>query len=288
MLMASLRQSIHAAGSPAQSKSAYRFMNNKHVEAARIVQGAAQRTREAVSGAAVRKERVLILQDRTELEFRASVKRHRDIDLPPLRSGPNDGGWRKGVIQHGALAVGDQPGQIYGLVHAQWDARQLQPEGETRKQRRDRPRESDAWLQTADAAEAWWPREDPQRPRLVHVADREADDFRFFNHLRSLGHGFVVRSQHNRKLGGGRGKLHDHLNKQPVAFEIETLAWPQAPRKGVKPRRPGPKAGTKRIFTARWDNVILPSPTNDASLKQAEPLAVGVVMLKEKVHPGTA
>lgn len=128
---------------------------------------------------------VLCVQDTTELDFTGR-------DAEGLAEIGNGGG--RGMLQHAGLAV-TEDGRLLGPLQCFWRNRVKVPEGETRKQRRGRWTVSDSWAQVATGIGP------VDGTRLLHVGDRLADVFGFTQTCSRLGHGWVVRAQHNRKCG---------------------------------------------------------------------------------------
>ena len=129
---------------------------------------------------------VLNLQDTTQLDFTG-----REVE----GLGEIGNGHGQGLLQHAALAV-SEAGDTLGLLHEQWQAREKPPRGETRRQRQERSTEADVWEQTARAIGP------VEGTRLIHVGDRHADVFGFMRAAVDLGHGFIIRSFHDRPRRG--------------------------------------------------------------------------------------
>jgi hypothetical protein len=73
-------------------------------------------------------------------------------------------------------------------------------------------RESDRWLEGVSEATAWA----QGCEQVIHVMDREADNYRLFEHLRQLGADFIIRMRHDRRVDDGA--LTEALYDAPVKF----------------------------------------------------------------------
>jgi len=141
--------------------------------------------------AAGQRPRTLLIQDTSELDF---THRRTADDLGPI----GDGGGR-GFLLHSTLAV-DPAGvaEVLGLADQKLFLRQPVPVGETRTQRKQRPRESQVWAQRVAAVGS-----SPPGTRWIHLADRGADDFGFFAACAAANVGFLVRAYQDRRMTAG-------------------------------------------------------------------------------------
>jgi hypothetical protein len=148
--------------------------------------------------------RTLLIQDTSELDF---THRRTAPDLGPI----GDGGGR-GFLLHSTLAVDPAGGgEVLGLADQKLFLRQPAPPGETRTQRKQRPRESQVWAQSVAAVGR-----SPAGARWIHLADRGADDFGFFAACAAAEVGFLLRVYQDRRMAAG------HAARQP---ENHLLAW---------------------------------------------------------------
>ena len=134
------------AGSWADLKGAYRFFSNPRVDELKI--GAPHRA--ATLSACHGHEVVLCVQD--------------DSDLSAIKIAAEE------HLMHHTLAV-LPTGRLLGILQQRFFARVKKEEGETRKERAARWRESDIWQESVEAIS-----EPPERTRFIHVADRAADN----------------------------------------------------------------------------------------------------------------
>ena len=122
----------------------------------------------------------------------------------------------RGLHLHTSLALGGD-GIALGLVHQHYWVR---PVGEKKPPSRQRPleeRESYQWLLGVRAtATAFTTLPAEQRPRLVHVMDREGDILAVLEEVGVQGDSAVSRSCQNRKVAGAPGLAHAAVGAAPV------------------------------------------------------------------------
>jgi hypothetical protein len=172
-------------------------------------------------------------------------------------------------VRQSCLAVTVE-GEILGLLDQRWYQRVETPTGETQTQRQERWRESDIWSEAASAIGAA-----PPGCRLIHTADRAADDIRFFRSCLKHGGGFVVRARHDRRLKGESLTLWPHMAGLPAAGTMEVKIAAQRGGRGQPPRR----ARTAKL-EVRFAGISLERPSHD-SQEDSGPLALRVVYLSE-------
>ena len=197
---------------PAQAKAAYRFMSNPKVTLDGILSGHTQATARRCLEQSV----VLAVQDTTTLTFhtRAGLS-----DLGPV----NDLATTKGFFAHTSLAVARDSHEVLGVLHLHaWvRSQQKKPANETAKQRKKRARESEHWgdNQKRIASVITQAVRDGESlpPRVIAVFDREGDIFEAMETLDELGHSFVIRAQHNRRLDTEEAGKHYSLDEVRTA-----------------------------------------------------------------------
>jgi hypothetical protein len=181
-------------------KAAYRFLNNPKVTPEQIQRTHRRRVRQRCQASPM----VLAVQDTTELDFTG----HRAVQ----GLGPIGNGGGQGLLQHSTLAV-TPDGDLVGLLHQIWRTRVPVPEGETRRQRLGRRRESDFWPESVRAVRSL-----ESDTRLVHVTDRGGDLFEMMSACGEQENvGFLIRAQHNRWVEQGVDKLWTFLSHEAVA-----------------------------------------------------------------------
>lgn len=183
------------------------------------------------------------------------------------------------LLQHTTLGIDGNDGQVLGILRQHWFDDPKKPQGESRAQRRQRWTRSQVWPEAIQAVAA------ASGPgRWIHVADREADDFQTFDACQEVGHGFVIRSQHDRCLSGG-GHLRQAALKMPVAGQsvIEvghrSAVGVEAPPGKRRPAR----AARKAKVTIRFGSLTLEEPRNDPRYHQRR--QVYVVYVREEEPP---
>ncbi len=119
-----------ACGDWADTKGAYRFLNNRRVTPDAVQTPHRDRTRTQCAHYPI----VLNIQDLTDLDY---SHLHKTQGLGPIGNGQG-----RGLLQHTVLAVTPQR-EVLGLLHQTWTICPTVPEGETRDQRRDRATKTD-------------------------------------------------------------------------------------------------------------------------------------------------
>ena len=178
----------------AEVTGAYRFLSNEHVQPKDILRGHRNLTRKA----AAKQDVVLCVQDTMTVDFTG-----RDCE----GLGEVGDGRGRGLLQHAGLAV-TESGEPLGVLNCFWHKRMKPPKNESRNERSKRPTEAKFWLDTAEAVGEF------KQARLLHVGDRLADVFPFMQGVQKIGHGFVVRAKHNRKVDDSTIKINEKLELQ--------------------------------------------------------------------------
>lgn len=233
---------------------AYRFLHNAKITPDRI---------QSVHRALVRQDcqtrsLVLAVQDTSELDFTG-----RSVEgLGPIGNGNG-----QGLLQHSTLAM-DPRGRLLGVLQQIWRLRAPAPEGETRAQRLQRPRESDLWPDSVHAVGSLG-----AATRIIHVTDRGGDGFGTLTACQALENvGFLIRAQHDRCVNEGTDKLWSFMAKQPVAGHRDVPIEHGA----VHERR------IARV-SIRYSKVRLDPPKQDPRFK--EPIDVCAVYVREDSAP---
>jgi hypothetical protein len=207
---------------------------------------------------------VLHIQDGSQLDYRGPRAREA---LGPIGDG---GGW--GFLLHTTLTVDPQTAGVLGLSHHRLAVRQPARPQETKRQRKQRPRESQVWGQSvaalgvAPAGSCW-----------VQVCDREADTFAFFAACRQPGHHFLVRATQNRRAAWG------HALTEPAGGLLDLArSLPAGAQKQLELRRPPQRAPRRVTLDLAWAPVTLWPPQDERV--GSEPLRLRVVRVWEP-HP---
>ena len=239
-----------------QTLATYRLLNNPRVTPQAVQERAIERTRQRCDERSV----VLCLHDLTELK---PVYRMSNTKL----------------LQHTSLAVDGDDGEVLGVLHQHWFDDPKKPKGESRSERRQRWARSEVWPEAIQALG-----EASGSLRLINVADTEADDFQMFAACQKMGHGFVIRSQHDRCLVDG-GHLRETVLQMPVAGRTAVaVARRSAVGSKAPPRKRRPTRKPREAnLTIRFGRVTLVTPRGDP--RHTHPREVYVVHVREEQAP---
>jgi hypothetical protein len=234
--------------SRAEQKAAYRFFSNERTTERSILQAHQRQTAER---ALSQSRWVLAVQDTSFLNYSSHLKTEGLGKIANYLDGRNKA---KGLVLHTTLALDAEKGVPLGMLDQQIWARPLRPLQGIQKRRWQIPieeKESHKWIRGLEASvTTLFPSNTRAKPRLVSIADREADIFEFMERARELDTHFVIRSQKSRdrtlipdqgplfrRKGGAWLKLRDFLSKQP----IQGLMQVEVPRRAgghVQPEVP--------------------------------------------------
>src|SRR6266849_5551705 len=166
------------------TKALYRLLDEPDVTFAALMQPHLQQTREQATGEDV----VLLVQDTTDIDL---SHRHKISGVGQIG---NERG--RGFFVQTVLAVRPQTREVLGCMAQEPFVRIPAPEGEHRHQRRKREeRETDVWMRQVHAIGM------PEPGRMgVHVVDRGADMFPFFQACQTTQTHFLVRAAQNRRV----------------------------------------------------------------------------------------
>jgi hypothetical protein len=245
-----------AMGDWAATKGAYRFWDRDSVTAAAIL---APHQAQSVARAAGQ-ERVIVVQDTTDLDFSA----HPNTD----GLGALDNQWVQGLKVHSALLV-SLLGVPLGLIHQQVWARSG-PVEKHRRQRATAGKESQRWLDTLTASQGRVPPE----LGLITVADREADIYDLFALPRRAGSDLLIRAAHDRAVSEAEGYVQKAIGAAPLAGTVRVTM----PRHDDAPAREVELQ--VRFATLHW----LP-PSHHKRRSKMQPIAVQVVLATEEPAP---
>jgi hypothetical protein len=228
-----------ACGTRAQTKAAYRLLENRKVTMEEIL---TSHRRSTVERMREEEEVVLCAQDTTSLNYST----HHDTEgLGAI--GTNSSG-AQGLIVHDTLALSAQSGVALGVLDVQvWarDPKKLRGAGRAIEQK-----ESAKWLKSYEAA-CRAKAELAEKVTVVSVGDREADVYELFAlaHERKNGAHLLVRSMNTRRVTGDDHSLWEQLAAASVAGyqDVEISA------------RPGRKARVAKL-TIRFADVTLKAP----------------------------
>jgi len=165
----------------AATHAAYRFLQTPDVTYEQLIRTHVQQTREAMG----KPERVLLIQDTTEVDYQ-----HHPTTTG---LGPIGNGTHHGFLLQSVLAVLPDTRQVLGLAHQEPFLRQPAPQGETKRERGQRERESQGWERSVQAIG-----EPPVGVHWIHIGDRYSDMFPFLSLCRQLHCDFDVRAAQDR------------------------------------------------------------------------------------------
>jgi hypothetical protein len=237
-----------ASGGWAETKAAYRLLDNPAVDWRAILEVHTQRTGERMQGQPV----VLCIQDTTELDFTSQ---------PGIAGlGRLSYEAQHGLYAHATLVV-TPAGVALGVIDAWLWARGPKDEPQVKESTRWR----EGYDIVADLAE--------QTPdtRLVYVADREGDLRELMDAAARRGYpaDWLVRAKHNRRTTPAGEKLWDRLARSEPLGEVEFML-PAAPDRPARVVRQ----------TLYRERVTLPAH------RGAPALAVTAILAREE-HPPT-
>jgi hypothetical protein len=176
-----------AASLPAQmqdeaaTEAAYRFLQTPDVTYEQLIKPHVAQTRSQARA----HQQVLLIQDTTEVDY----QQH-----PTTRGlGPIGNGTHHGYLLQSVLAVVPQRREVLGLMHQEPFLRQPAPQGETRREREQRERESQVWERSVQAIGT-----PPAGVQWIHVGDRYSDIFALLSLMRQQQCDFVVRAAQDR------------------------------------------------------------------------------------------
>lgn len=213
-----------AADDWGQAKAAYRFIENDRLTAEDLQNPIG----DAAAKACGRQEVVIAVQDTSTLSFGSA--QHAD-GLGTI----NDSDAARGMFFHPVLAL--QPdGLAIGLLDQQWWCRETTVAKKAQK-RTTRPvleKESAKWLKGAANASLTLKSNlsVDQRPKVIHVFDREGDVHEAFELIENLQDEAVIRCAHSRRVitaDGEKGLAHDLIRQSPVLGTV-TIDVPRKPK----------------------------------------------------------
>lgn len=191
-----------------QAKATYRFLANERVGCDDLLSGWRESTAQRLRGQAL----LYVAHDTTTFNY-SSLKHTTGLgyicDLEAAR----------GLHCHSSLAL-QSNGVALGLLHQHYwvrtELKKSRPQG-----RAIEVKESSKWLQGLDATAAALetiPRQ--ERPRIVHLMDREGDIHEVFVKVLSLGHGAIIRRYRNRNVAEEPGDADQAMAAVPALVRL--------------------------------------------------------------------
>jgi hypothetical protein len=243
-----------------ETKALYRLLDEPDVTFAALMQPHLQQTREQATTSGV----VLLVQDTTDIDL---SHRHKISGVGQIG---NERG--RGFFVQTVLAVRPQTREVLGCIAQEPFVRIPAPEGEQRYQRRKREeRETDVWMRQVQAIGT------PEPGSLwVHVGDRGADMFPFFQACRAMQTHFLVRAAQNRRVQEG---------EEAISYSLtQARSWPsQVSRPFEVPARHGHQGRQTQLQLAFGQMTLLPPRYEPRGNK--DPMTVWVIRVWEEQAP---
>jgi Transposase DNA-binding/Transposase DDE domain len=243
-----------------ETKALYRLLDEPDVSFAALMQPHLQQSRDQANASPV----VLLVQDTTDIDL---SHRHKISGVGQIG---NERG--RGFFVQTVLAVRPETREILGCMAQEPFVRIPAPEGEQRYQRRKREeRESAVWMRqvqaigTPDPGSMW-----------VHVGDRGADMFPFFQACQATQTHFLVRAAQNRRV---------QQDEAEISYSLKCArAFPsQASRPFEVPARHGHQARSTQLQLAFGHMTLLPPRHEPRAGK--DPVTVWVIRVWEEQAP---
>lgn len=193
---------------------------------------------------------------------------------------PMDNGGQ-GFYSHFSLAVADQR-QALGVVAVEsWTRASRTTVKKTQKERYENPdKESLRWARAVEVAETVF----AGGPRLIHVMDREADDYDILAAMLGKKREFVIRASFDRRLEGATVRLKTFARQMDVRFERQaTLSSRRQNRPAKQKKLYPPRESRVATLALASSSITLRRP--DKSASKLETLTLNVVHVHEPAPP---
>jgi hypothetical protein len=251
----------------AELQAGYDFLRSPRTDFTNLMEPIQHFTREQ----ALAERTVLVLHDTTDIVCPSAEAE----EVGVLQTG------KAGFYVHHALCVSAKDRRPLGVIWSQLWGR---PSRSVRGQKMTSAqlakldgRESDRWFEGVTEAQLWT----EGCEEVVHVMDREADSFRLFQHMQTLGADFVVRLRNERALAEGR-RLSEVLSEAPVRLKRVVPLSPKAAKSIPRVMYKG-RAAREATLTVRSARVAIKVP--DFLGKKTDPVEVNVVQVLEEQPP---
>jgi hypothetical protein len=249
-----------ACANRAETKGAYRFVENDAIAPAAIREPHHRATLERVRAHPI----ILAVQDTTALNYSTHPGTR---GLGPICHTRHT----IGLLLHSTLAI-TPTGQPLGFLHNSVRARDRHARVCSRERRSVGKKESYKWIESLTACQriaCLCP-----QTRLVNITDREGDLYDLFVQALSVAPEsrveLLVRARHERKLAEGSARLWQHVARQPVVATLQVRVG----RRGDQPSR-------LASLDLRFCAVQLQAPKRKA---QQPSLALWAIQAQE-IHP---
>src|SRR6266851_3303011 len=243
-----------------ETKALYRWLDEPDVTFAALMHPHFQQTGEQATSFPV----VLLVQDTTDIDLSHRRK------ISGVGQIGNERG--RGFFVQTVLAVRPPTREVLGCMAQEPFVRIPAPDGEQRYQRRKREeRETDVWMRqvqsigTPEPGSMW-----------VHVGDRGADMFPFFQACQATQTHFLVRAAQNRRV---------QKSEDEITYSLtQARSWPsQASRPFEVPARHGHPGRSTQLQLSFGQMTLLPPRHEPRASK--EPLTVWVIRVWEEQAP---
>jgi len=243
-----------------ETKAVYRLLDEPDVTFAALMQPHLHQTREQATASPV----VLLVQDTTDIDLSHRRK------ISGVGQIGNERG--RGFFVQTVLAVRPERREVLGCLAQEPFVRIPAPQGEQRHERLKREeRETDVWIRqvqtigTPESGSMW-----------VHVGDRGADMFPFFQACQATQTHFLVRAAQNRRV---------QENEEEITYSLlRARAFPsQASRPFEVPARHGRKGRSTQLQLSFGQMTLLP-PRNEPRAGK-DPVTVWVIRVWEEQTP---
>jgi hypothetical protein len=260
-------------GDDASLEATYRFFSNERVTPAAILEPHLRCSAARVQAAA---KQVVVAHDTTELNYGRFE-----------REGLGRVGRGKafGVYAHIALAVSRDERAPLGVLALKTWTRTGEPKAHLKhgKNQLNEKNEARRWAETVSAVSERL----GQAGLVIHVMDREADDYALFAHLFDLRERFVVRQYRARTLEHDGERCDVRAVLDDVPFDVERVAKVSARRPSDMPayraRHPTREMRTAKL-SLRAMQITLPRPVT-ASLRPESSLTLNLIHVLEREPP---
>lgn len=178
----------------------YRFINNDRVQVNSLLDPFYRQTVQKLQGESANRD-IVVPHDTTLVSPKSNQNNLKGLNRTHGKHSAH------GFFAHLSLAIEPKNREILGPLRLDMWTRRASKDEEKQKS------ESDRWFKNIEVSEISL----GMPGRLIHVADREADSYNFYEKLVKKQYRFVIRNQHNRILNSETGeKLFDLLKSAPV------------------------------------------------------------------------
>jgi Transposase DNA-binding/Transposase Tn5 dimerisation domain len=191
-----------------QAKAAYRFIANERVESKDLLTGWRIATARRMAG----QQLIYVAHDTSTFNY-TSLKHTTGLGY----IGGHEAA--QGLHCHSSLAL-QANGVALGLLHQHYWIRP-EPKKPQANSRHGEDKESIKWQYGLDAtAKGLEQLPVEQRPRVIHLMDREADIHEVFVQVLAFKHGAIIRRYRNRAVAEGSGDADDAIRTSPLVATV--------------------------------------------------------------------